>query len=70
MAPAERGAPAASGAGRREVRARGVYSNTGKRWPEMEKLLLDLGADPSSATGADNTISDWSLDDPAPPDAR
>ena len=51
--------------------ARGVfYSNTGKRWPEMEKLLLDLGADPSSAAGADNTISDWSLDDPAPPDAR
>ena len=51
--------------------ARGVfYSNTGKRWPEMEKLLLELGADPSSAAGADNTISDWSLDDPVPPEAR
>ena len=50
--------------------AKGVfYSNTGKRWPEMEALLHALGADPSSATGADNTISDWSVDD-APPDAR
>lgn len=48
--------------------AKGVfYSNTGKRWPEMETLLLALGADPSSATGADNTISDWSIDDPAAP---
>ena len=51
--------------------AKGVfYSNTGKRWPEMEKLLLDLGADPASATGADNTISDWSIEDPVPPGAR
>ena len=51
--------------------AKGVfYSNTGKRWPEMEKLLLELGADPASATGADNTISDWSVEDPVPPGAR
>ena len=52
--------------------ARGVfYSNTGKRWPEMETLLLALGADPASATGADNTISDWSIDGPVvPPDVR
>ena len=51
--------------------AKGVfYSNTGKRWAEMETLLLDLGADPSSATGADNTISDWSIDDPVVPDVR
>ena len=51
--------------------AKGVfYSNTGKRWPEMEKLLLELGADPASATGADNTISDWSIEDPVPPGAR
>ena len=51
--------------------AKGVfYSNTGKRWPEMETLLLALGADPSTATGADNTISDWSIDDPEPPDVR
>lgn len=51
--------------------AKGVfYSNTGKRWAEMETLLLDLGADPSSATGADNTISDWSIDDAVPPDVR
>ncbi len=51
--------------------AKGVfYSNTGKRWPEMETLLLELGADPSTATGADNTISDWSIDDPVPPDVR
>ena len=29
--------------------AEGVfYSNTGKRWPEMERLLLELGAGPSS----------------------
>ena len=50
--------------------AKGVfYSNTGKRWPEMETLLLGLGADPSRATGADNTISDWSAED-APPDVR
>ena len=50
--------------------AKGVfYSNTGKRWPEMETLLLELGADPSLATGADNTISDWSAED-APPDVR
>lgn len=28
--------------------AEGVfYSNTGKRWPEMERLLLDLGAQPT-----------------------
>ena len=51
--------------------AKGVfYSNTGKRWPEMEKLLLELGADPASATGADNTISDWSIEDAEPPDVR
>ena len=51
--------------------AKGVfYSNTGKRWAEMETLLLELGADPSSATGADNTISDWTIDDPAPPEVR
>ena len=51
--------------------AKGVfYSNTGKRWPEMEKLLLELGADPASATGADNTISDWSVEDPVPPGTR
>ncbi len=44
--------------------AKGVfYSNTGKRWPEMETLLLELGADPSLVTGPDNTISDWSDDD-------
>ena len=50
--------------------AKGVfYSNTGKRWPEMETLLLGLGADPSRATGADNTISDWSADG-VPPDVR
>ena len=43
--------------------AKGVfYSNTGKRWPEMEALLLELGADPASAVGADNTI-DWTLGD-------
>ena len=43
--------------------AKGVfYSNTGKRWPEMETLLLELGADPTTATGADNTI-DWTLGD-------
>ena len=41
--------------------AKGVfYSNTGKRWPEMEALLLALGADPEKAVGPDNTISDWS----------
>ncbi|MCY4120007.1 MAG: ankyrin repeat domain-containing protein [Acidobacteria bacterium] len=51
--------------------AKGVfYSNTGKRWPEMETLLLELGADPSTATGADNTISDWTIDDPVVPDVR
>ena len=51
--------------------AKGVfYSNTGKRWAEMETLLLELGADPSSATGADNTISDWTIDDPVSPDVR
>ena len=51
--------------------AKGVfYSNTGKRWAEMEVLLLELGADPSSATGADNTISDWTIDDPVVPDVR
>ena len=51
--------------------AKGVfYSNTGKRWAEMETLLLELGADPSSATGADNTISDWSIDDLVVPDVR
>ena len=51
--------------------AKGVfYSNTGKRWAEMETLLLELGADPSSATGADNTISDWSIDAPVVPDVR
>ena len=51
--------------------AKGVfYSNTGKRWAEMETLLLELGADPSTATGADNTISDWSIDDPISPDVR
>ena len=51
--------------------AKGVfYSNTGKRWPEMERLLLELGADPSSAIGADNTISDWSPDDREPPAVR
>ena len=51
--------------------AKGVfYSNTGKRWAEMETLLLELGADPSSATGADNTISDWSIDEPVSPDVR
>ena len=50
--------------------AKGVfYSNTGKRWPEMETLLLALGADPSRATGADNTVSDWSAEE-APPDVR
>ena len=47
--------------------AKGVfYSNTGKRWPEMEVLLLELGADPSTATGPDNTISEWSDDRPPP----
>ena len=31
------------------IMAEGVfYSNTGKRWPEMERLLLELGARPSS----------------------
>ena len=51
--------------------AKGVfYSNTGKRWAEMETLLLELGADPSSAVGADNTISDWTLEDPISPDVR
>ena len=50
--------------------AKGVfYSNTGKRWPEMETLLLGFGADPANAVGADNTISDWSAED-APPDVR
>ena len=45
--------------------ARGVfYSNTGKRWPEMETLLLDLGADESLVSGADNTISDWTVEEP------
>ena len=30
------------------IMAEGVfYSNTGKRWPEMERLLIDLGARPS-----------------------
>jgi hypothetical protein len=24
------------------------YSNTGKRWPEMERLLLELGARPTA----------------------
>ena len=57
--------PPAAKRGRQGV----FYSNTGKCWPEAETLLLALGADPSSATGADNTISDWSVDD-APPDAR
>lgn len=43
--------------------AKGVfYSNTGKRWPEIETLLLELGADESLATGADNTISDWTAE--------
>jgi hypothetical protein len=29
--------------------AEGVfYSNTGKRWPEMERLLLELGARPTA----------------------
>ena len=46
------------------------YSNTGKRWPEMETLLLELDADPSTATGADKTISDWTIDDPVVPDVR
>ncbi len=41
--------------------ARGVfYSNTGKRWPEMDTLLLELGADETLVSGPDNTISDWS----------
>ena len=45
--------------------AKGVfYSNTGKRWPEMEVLLLSLGADPATAVGPDNTISDWAEDSP------
>ena len=44
--------------------AKGIfYSNTGKRFPEMEALLLELGADPALATGPDNTISDWSYDE-------
>ena len=43
--------------------ARGVfYSNTGKRWPEMEVLLHSLGADERLVTGADNTISDWTVE--------
>ncbi len=43
--------------------AKGVfYSNTGKRWPEMETLLLELGADATLVSGPDNTISDWSDD--------
>jgi len=43
--------------------ARGVfYSNTGKRWPEIETLLLELGADESLVKGADNTISDWTAE--------
>jgi len=51
--------------------AKGVfYSNTGKRWPEMESLLLELGADPTTALGADNTISDWTVDDTALPEVR
>ena len=50
--------------------AKGVfYSNTGKRWPEMEALLLELGADPTTATGADNTI-DWTLGDQPQQDGR
>ena len=36
----------------------------------MGTLLLELGADPSTATGAGNTISDWSIDDSVPPDVR
>ena len=33
------------------IMAEGVfYSNTGKRWPEMERLLLELGARPSLRT--------------------
>ena len=41
--------------------AKGIfYSNTGKRFPEMEALLLELGANPALVTGPDNTISDWS----------
>ena len=48
--------------------AKGIfYSNTGKRFPEMETLLLELGADETLATGPDNTISDW-LEDPSGPD--
>lgn len=51
--------------------AKGVfYSNTGKRWPEMESLLLELGADPTTALGADNTISDWTVDDTVLPAVR
>jgi ankyrin repeat protein len=51
--------------------AKGVfYSNTGKRWPEMESLLLELGADPTTALGADNTISDWTVDDTVLPEVR
>ena len=50
--------------------AKGVfYSNTGKRWPEMEALLLELGADPTTAVGADNTI-DWTLGDPDAVESR
>ena len=50
--------------------AKGVfYSNTGKRWPEMETLLLELGADETLVSGPDNTISDWS-DDDVDPDRR
>ena len=42
--------------------AKGIfYSNTGKRFPEMEALLLELGADDTLATGPDNTI-DWAAD--------
>jgi ankyrin repeat protein len=44
--------------------ARGVfYSNTGKRWPEMDVLLHALGADETLVTGADNTISDWTVEE-------
>ena len=47
--------------------ARGVfYSNTGKRWPEMEVLLHSLGADERLVTGSDNTISDWTVGEVEP----
>jgi len=43
--------------------AKGIfYSNTGKRFPEMETLLLELGANEALAAGPDNTI-EWSAGD-------